>query len=79
MSQELPIRGFEWMCEKQLLNCKNQPCFLQVDLEYPQKLHDLHNDYPFAPETIKLIKVETLVPNLNNKTKYVVHHETLKF
>ena len=23
-------------------------------------------------------KVEKLVPNLNNKTKYVVHHETLK-
>ena len=24
--------------------------FLEVDLEYPDKLHELHNDYPVAPE-----------------------------
>ena len=23
---------------------------LEVDLEYPSKLHDLHNDYPLATE-----------------------------
>ena len=22
---------------------------LEVDLEYPQKLHDIRNDYPLAP------------------------------
>ena len=29
---------------------------LEVDLKYPTKLHDLHNDYPLAPEKIKVTK-----------------------
>ena len=41
-------------------------------------LHDLHNDYPLAPERIKMRNVEKLIQNLNNKTNYVVHYEYLK-
>ena len=26
--------------------------FLEVDLEYPKKLHELHNDFPLAPEKL---------------------------
>ena len=26
--------------------------FLEVDLEYPDKLHELHNDYPLDPEKL---------------------------
>ena len=53
-------------------------CILEVDLEYPKELHDLHNDYPLAPEQIEVNKVEKLIPNLWNKKKYVIHYENLK-
>ena len=38
----------------------------------------MHNDFPLAPERIKLKGVEKLLPNLNNKTRYIVHHKILK-
>ena len=53
-------------------------CFLEVDLEYPDHLHDLHNDYLLAPERVKIGDVEKLIPNLNNETNYVVHYENFK-
>ena len=53
-------------------------CILEVDLEYPENLHDQYSDYPLAPEKIKVDKVEKLIPNQNNKEKYVIHHENLK-
>ena len=52
-------------------------CILQVDLEYPEQLHNLHSDYPLDPECVKIENVEKLIPKLN-KTNYVVHYENLK-
>ena len=71
---------------------------LEVDLEYPDELHLLHNDYPLAPEKlaitydmlsdcckkiadrygIKVGDVKKLIPNLDNKTNYVVHYRNLQ-
>ena len=78
MCKPLPTHGFKWMKKEDLKNWKTQPCILEVSLTYPEKLHDLHNDYPLAPERLIVNKVEKLIPNLNDKTKYVIHHETLK-
>ena len=30
--------------------------FLEVDVQYPEKLHELHNDFPFLPKIKKKIK-----------------------
>ena len=84
MSQPLPTHGFEWMSEEELKNWRShscetsEACILEVDLEYPKELHDLHNDYPLAPERLKIGGIEKLIPNLYDKKNYVVHHKTLK-
>ena len=43
--------------------------FIEVDVHYPEKLHELHNDLPFLPERMKLGKIEKLVTNLHDKTE----------
>ena len=35
---------------------ENKGLILEVDLEYPKELHDLHNDYPVGPEKVKVSK-----------------------
>ena len=54
MSKQLPTSGFEWMTDNELEDWKHLSCFLEFDLEYPDDLRDLHNDYPLAPERIKI-------------------------
>ena len=71
---------------------------LEVDLEYPDEFHELHNNFPLAPEKrivssdmlsnyckkiadkyeIKVGDVNKLIPNLGNKTNYVVHYRHLQ-
>ncbi|XP_074645871.1 uncharacterized protein LOC141902131 [Tubulanus polymorphus] len=60
MSQHLPTGGFEWVERPQELNVSGHPddaekeYILEVDLEYPRGLHDSHNEYPLAPERLKV-------------------------
>ena len=66
--KQLPTSGFKWMTDNNLDDWKHLSCFFEVDIAYPEQLHDLHNDYPLVPERIKIGNVEKLIPNLNNKT-----------
>ena len=78
MSKPLPTHGFKWMKDNELNVWEKTPCILEVDLEYPKELHDLHNNYPLAPEQIEVDKTKKLIPNLWNKKNYVIHYENLK-
>ena len=78
MSKQLPTSGFKWMTDDELDDWNHLSCFLKVDLEYPEDLHDLHNDYPLAPERVKIGNTAKLMPNLNKKSIYFVHYENLK-
>ena len=51
---------------------------LEVNVQYTEKLLELHNDIPFLPERTKIEKVEKLVTNLHDKTQYVNHIGNLK-
>ena len=77
MIKPLPTHGFKSMKVSELETWENYSCILEVDLEYPTSLHDLHSDYPLAPERIEVNKVDKLIPNLWNKKKYVIHYENL--
>ena len=62
MSQYLPTGGFKWLTEKQINKINlaqynedsNKGLLIEVDLEYPKELHDLHNDYPLAAERVRV-------------------------
>ena len=41
--------------------------FLEVDIQYLEKLHELHNDLRFLPESMEIEKVKKLVPNLHDQ------------
>ena len=78
MLKKLPMSGFKWMTDDELHDWKHLRYILVVDLQYPEHLHDLHNDYPLTPERVKIGNVEKLIPNLNNKSNYLMHFENLK-
>ncbi|XP_071055501.1 uncharacterized protein [Onthophagus taurus] len=91
MSQFIPVSDFKWMSEHEIenLDFNNIPdiadfgYILDVDIEYPEILHDLHNDLPFLAENLlppngKCESDKRLIPNLFNKKNYVVHYRNLK-
>ena len=56
MSGYLPYGGFKWVKDVDNFNVNSisenssTECILEIDLKYPDELHELHNDYPLAPE-----------------------------
>ena len=54
MSKQLPSSGFGWVTDNELDDWKHLSCILEVDIDYPEDLHNLHNDYPLASEYVKI-------------------------
>ena len=87
MSQKLPGNNFGWIKDTSQFNENSikdydeesqEGYFLVVDVQYPEKLHDLHYDLPFLLGKMKIEKVEKLVANLYDKTEYVIRIRNLK-
>ena len=85
MTQKLPTHGFKWIDVNKssvlkLLEKKDtkQGYIFEVDLVYPKSLWKTHNDYPLAPEKVKINKVEKLISSFLPKKNYVLHYKNLK-
>jgi len=92
MQQSLPVSGFRWMNQQEikqldLMNTSEADqdgYILECDLSYPATLHDMHNDYPLAPERMAVLihgfgkYQQSLLKNLGikymeNQTKLIPH------
>jgi len=89
MTQYLPYDGFFWLVESEvqskpisewkdvILQIKDEQekgYIFEVDLDYPIELHDLHKDYPLAPEN-REVGLEELSPMmLYLKEKNQLHY-----
>ena len=78
MSEKLPMNEFKWVNDIFEINEKfvksynknsDKGYILEVDVDYPTKLHKLHSDMSFLPERMKINKTKKLVCNLNGKKK----------
>lgn len=88
MSEPLPIRGYEWLDVTPsnidlVLKSTSESKYgylVEADINYPNHLHDLHNDYPFLCQKLRVneSKNEKLILNLNDKKKYTLHYLTLQ-
>lgn len=84
MSQHLPIGSFEWTHEP--IDVAGIPddspvgYILEVDLEYPKELHEIHKDLPLCPEHYvpPQSKNSKLMTTLFPKNEYVIHYRNLK-
>ena len=79
MCNDLPVGGFKWVQtedKNEFMNRKieekNYNVFVECDITYPEELHDLHNDYPLAPERMVIdnkFKKSTYLESIITKIK----------
>ena len=88
MHHSLPYGNFEWVKEKDINTTDffvkdDSPVgyILEVDLEYPQEIHDAHKDLPFCPESAAPpgSSQKKLLTTLYDKEKYVIHYKHLEY
>ena len=82
MSQRLPVNNFDWIKDtsksnedfiKSFNGESDEEYFLEVDIQYPEKLHELYDNVAVLSEIMKIEIVGKLVTNLYDKSEYVIH------
>jgi len=89
MSQNIPYGGFSWyagnpdvaLAQLEYMDeADDVGRVYEVDISYPQSLHDEHNDMPFLPHASipRGSKVRKLMVTFERKENYVIHYMNLK-
>ncbi|KYM93741.1 hypothetical protein ALC62_15653 [Cyphomyrmex costatus] len=86
MCQPLPYADFAWVDDAHNFDyttvALDSPTgyILEVDLEYPRRLHDAHADLPFCPTRAKPPgkRDDKLLATVRDKQRYVVHYRNLQ-
>ena len=69
--KELKIKNKNYK-NKNYDNESDKRCFLEVDVQYLENLHNIRNDLPFLHARMKIEKVEKFLAHLNDKIEYVI-------
>ena len=85
MTEPLPYGGFIWVenvddMDFYISDNADFGYFVEVDLKYPETLHDAHKDLPFCAEHMVPpgSKQHKLMTTLHDKQRYVLHYRALK-
>lgn len=85
MSQNMPYANFKWVKpELDGLDDLDETSpigrIYEVDVSYPEHLHDEHNDLPFLPQNGIPVgsKVKKLMATFERKTNYIIHYRNLQ-
>jgi len=85
MAQPLPTGGFRWLDDVETSDLdvlsipddNSKGYFLECDIEYPQELHDLHNDYPLCPERMTVVNEYLSQHQLDYQAKLNLKQDTV--
>ena len=81
MSQKLSVNDFKWKTNMSIFDVEfrrnydedsDKGYILEVIIDYPKDLHDLHINLPFLPERMEINKCNELVCNLYSKNIMLV-------
>ena len=86
ISENFPGNNVEWIEDISQFNDdfinyneeSDEGYFLEVDVQYLEKLYEFLNDLSFLIERMKIEKVEMLVATLHDKTEYIIRLRNLK-